>query len=216
MSIKDHHGLEAIQEAISKFFVLQKSIPIQIVSTMTKYIITAIVVGSFEFLGISVCAQVEGLWEISKVTVLAKWTRINSDFTYQSGNGWLQNSEGNWTFDQNLNQFLPIEKHGIVDDFGPFEVEIIEDRMTWTRQENGEAVKVHFERIEDLPKGPADKLQGLWDLKNAVRGEENLMSSYDPDNNRYYHIRWDRIYVDDLGPAGRQADEWSQTAANFD
>ena len=34
------------------------------------------------------------------------------------------------------------------------------------------------------------------------------MSSYDPDNQRYYHIRWDRIFVDDLGPEGRQTGYW--------
>jgi hypothetical protein len=114
---------------------------------MTKWIVANIVVNTFVLFGISVYAQVEGLWEINKVTVgdqtmtpLAKWTRINSDFTYQSGNGWLQNSEGNWTFDKSLNQFLPIEKNGIVDDFGPFEVEIIKDHMTWTRIEAGDEV----------------------------------------------------------------------------
>jgi len=178
---------------------------------MTKWIITALVVSTFEFLGIPANAQVEGLWEIRKVTVgdrtmtpLAKWTRINNDFTYKSGNGWLQNSEGNWTFDKQLNQFLPIEKNGMVDDFGPFKVEIIEDRMTWTRIEEGDKVVVQLERIEKIPKGPADNIQGLWDLNSAIRDEENLMSSYDPDNNRYYHIRWDRIFVNDFGPKGRQ------------
>ncbi len=91
---------------------------------MTKWIVANIVVNTFVLFGISVHAQVEGIWEIRKVTVgdqtmtpVSKWTRINSDFIYQSGNGWLQNSEGNWTFDKSLNQFLPIEKNGIVDDF---------------------------------------------------------------------------------------------------
>ena len=112
---------------------------------MTKWIITAVLVTTLKFLGISVNAQVEGLWEIRKVTVgdqtmtpLAKWTRINSNFIYQSGNGWLQNSEGNWSFDKSLIQFLPIEKDGIADEFGPFEVEIVKDHMSWTRIEDGD------------------------------------------------------------------------------
>ena len=47
-----------------------------------------------------------GLWEIQKVEVgednmtpVAKWTKINTDGTYQSGNGWLQNSQGQWNYD---------------------------------------------------------------------------------------------------------------------
>ena len=182
---------------------------------MTKWIVANIVVNTFVLFGISVHAQVEGLWEIRKVSVgdqimtpVAKWTRINSDFTYQSRNGWLQNSEGNWTFDKQLSQFIPIEQNGIVDDFGPFEVEIIKDQMTWTRIEDGYKVVVQLERREKIPKGPADNIQCLWDLESAIRDKENLMTTYDPDNKRYYQIRWDRIFVDELGPEGRQTGYW--------
>ena len=52
---------------------------------MTKWIVVNIVVNTCISLGISVHAQVEGLWEIKKVTVgdqtmtpLAKWTRITT------------------------------------------------------------------------------------------------------------------------------------------
>ena len=33
-----------------------------------------------------------------ELTPIAKWTQINSDGSYESGNGWLKNSEGQWTF----------------------------------------------------------------------------------------------------------------------
>jgi len=86
----------------------------------------------------------------------------------------LQNSEGNWTLDKQLNQFLPIGNNGIVDDFGPFGVEIVKDHMTWTRIGEGDEVVVQLERAEKIPKGPADNIQGLWDLKSPIRDEEKM------------------------------------------
>ncbi len=48
------------------------------------------------------------LWEIQKVVVgseqmtsVTKWTRINQNRTYESGNDWLQNSSGTWSYDHN-------------------------------------------------------------------------------------------------------------------
>lgn len=158
-------------------------------------------------------AQIEGLWEIKQVTVgnqmmtpTAKWTRINSDSTYQSGNGWLQNSEGAWTL--RGNNYLPIENNGIKDPFGPFKVQNEDDKMTWTRLEDGDTVRVSLKRVNQLPQGPADQIQGLWDLIAVTKGEENLTSQYDPKSKRYVFLRWDRIFIDDLGPAGRLSGFW--------
>lgn len=57
-------------------------------------------------LPLSLKAQATGLWEVTKVIVgqeemtpVAKWTQINKDGTFETGNGWLQNGNGTWTFD---------------------------------------------------------------------------------------------------------------------
>ena len=90
---------------------------------------------SVQLVGISVRAQPHiGFWRVDKVEVgqetmtpVAKWFRINQDGTYQSGNGWLQNSVGTWTFDKAKNLYVPTEKNGIVDLFGGFEVGVKEE-----------------------------------------------------------------------------------------
>lgn len=136
-----------------------------------------------------------GLWEIEKVLVgeknmtpIAKWTRINSDGTYQSGNGWLQNAVGKWTFDSQKAQFLPIETEGLENPFGPFIVDFDSlNQMTWLRMEEGIPVKVSLKKVTKLPQSPADRIVGLWDL-------ENTNSEVETNQNRLLFIRWDRIY----------------------
>ena len=65
------------------------------------------------------------------MTPTAKWTRINEDGTFQSGNGWMQNAEGTWTFDEVSSLFLPTTKNWILDEGGPFEVMFSGDGMQW-------------------------------------------------------------------------------------
>lgn len=65
------------------------------------------------------------------MTPVAKWTRINKDRSYVSGNGWLQNSSGTWTYDIDSKQFIPTETNGIRDEFGAFIVSFSEGKMKW-------------------------------------------------------------------------------------
>jgi hypothetical protein len=166
---------------------------------------------------VSVKAQsVIGLWEIKEVTMgdqamtpVAKWTQIEADGTYSSGNGWLQNSEGNWTFDKETNQFLPNETNGLKDPFGAFTVSFKgTDKMEWTREEEGMRVKVALARTDQKPKAPADKLVGLWDLIEARKGEESTIKRLDPNDQHFIFFRWDRIYRERTPAGERTSGYW--------
>lgn len=142
-------------------------------------------------------AQIEGLWLVTDVSIgdqsmtpVAKWTRINTDGTYASGNGWLQNSVGTYTFEDEV--FKPLQTDGIRDPFGGFTTKVGQNEMTWTRQEGGATVTVQMKRIEELPQAPADQAVGLWQL---ARSEGKLMESVFLQDLETMFIRWDHIYV---------------------
>ncbi len=160
-------------------------------------------------------AQVSGMWEFTKVTLgdeevtpVAKWTRLNEDGTFQSGNGWVQNAEGTWNYDKESKSFLPVTKNGITDEFGPFEVSFTGDGLTWKRKEEGMEVVVSLRRINEIPKGPMDEIVGLWDLDDAQSNGRNILDEMDPGLNRYLFIRWDRIFVFGNTPDGRLTGYW--------
>ena len=157
------------------------------------------------FIQFSFCFSQEiiGLWEVKKVEVgdkivtpVSKWTKINSDGTYQSGNGWVQNSEGNWRYDENGKTFSPKETNGIRDMFGDFSVSFKNGKMLWQRDEDGSNVKVTLGRIQKMPKSTADMMVGLWDVTEITENEISIISSFDPKNKHYLFIRWDRVYVE--------------------
>ena len=144
-----------------------------------------------------------GFWEVKEVRVggevkapVAKWTRINADGSFQSGNGWLQNSEGTWTFDNNNKTYLPVETNGILDEYGAFKVSFKDKTMLWERKEEGDRVIVTLQRIDILPKSTADHLVGIWDLDERIRNGKSEKSTYDPQDKFYLFIRWDRMYVE--------------------
>lgn len=149
----------------------------------------------------AVAQEITGFWEITHVsmqgqsmTPVAKWTKINKDGTYQSGNGWLQNAVGTWTYDEGTREFSPKEINGIEDSFGPFSVSFQNETMLWKRMEEGAEVTVELERIEQLPMATADRITGIWDLTSLTENEKDITATFDPDNRHYLFIRWDRIY----------------------
>jgi len=155
--------------------------------------------------------SIVGFWEVKEVMVgseiktpVAKWTKINKDGSYQSGNGGIQNSEGTWSYDKKTKFFLPVETNGIKDVYGGFKVAFRKEQMTWERDEDGEIVIVKLERTIKLPKSPADLLVGIWDLKEIVKNNSSKTLSFDPENKHYIFIRWDRIYVERT-PQGQRA-----------
>jgi hypothetical protein len=159
--------------------------------------------------------SVVGFWEVEEVKVagkvmtpVAKWFRVNMDGTFQSGNGWLQSAEGTWQFDKTHNTYLPTERNGLVDKYGAFKVMFEGSQMSWERMEDGDQVLVRLKRIEELPKSPADRLVGVWDLKEMTRGGKSEKSTFDPEDNYYIFIRWDRIYVERAKDGGKSFGYW--------
>ncbi len=159
--------------------------------------------------------KIIGFWEINKVQVgaelmtpVAKWTKINEDLTYQSGNGWLQNSEGTWNYDEKSKQFLLQEKNGIKDEYGAFTINFSGDKMTWERDEDGMKVVVSLDKIDKLPRSPTDMITGLWDLVEVSKENVTITSSFDQDNQHYIFFRWDRIYVERTPQGERTTGYW--------
>lgn len=133
-----------------------------------------------------------GFWEMTSVsmgsqsmTPVAKWIKFKKDHSYTSGNGWLQNSKGSWTFNQKTNILTSLDSLGISEDFAGFKVSFEKKNMIWEREENGMLVRVTLKPITEKPMATADYLVGLWKLQDDEQSEE--------DYNRIF-IRWDRIF----------------------
>lgn len=179
--------------------------------TITYLIVTLLFFNS----AISYAQDIIGFWEIKKVIVggktmtpVAKWTKINKDGTFQSGNGWLQNATGTWQFDKKKNLYSPTETNGLKDEFGPFTIEVNKDKMTWLREEEGSIVTVSLERITKMPKATADELVGLWNLSTIIKNEKEITATFDPSNTYYLFIRWDRIYMKRTPEGNRSTGYW--------
>ena len=102
--------------------------------------------------------HITGLWLVERVQVgeeqmtpVAKWFDIRDDGTCNSGNGWLQNMTGTWSFDKDTSEFSATNKFGIKDEAGPFAVEFMGESMLWSRTEEGMDVRVHLTRITTAP-----------------------------------------------------------------
>jgi len=183
---------------------------------VVKFSVAAILV--FLFLGnatTSFSQGIIGLWEVTGVemmgksmTPVAKWTCINEDGTFQSGNGWLQNSQGSWSYDEQEGLFSADDKRAIKDPFGPFSVNFEDGNMVWTRMEEGHEVTVTLKRIEKKPMSTADWLSGLWVLSKALENGKDITQSFDPDNKYYLFIRWDRVYIQRNSIGERKAGYW--------
>jgi hypothetical protein len=136
-----------------------------------------------------------GLWQIDKVNVgneertpVARWTKLQPDYTQASGNGWLQHSVGTWNYDVEQNALQIINVNGFKDEFGPFKVQIGDKNMIWTRNEEGQEVTVYLKRIEQIPTAPANQLFGTWGLS------EQDTTSASEKKQAYLFFRWDQIF----------------------
>lgn len=168
----------------------------------------------FLLLSFNIYAQrnkVIGFWTIETVSVgkqnmtpVAKWTKINADGSFQSGNGWLQNSKGSWNYDAQTNQFSALDSLGLKDEFGGFTVSFDKGKMYWERQEEGMPVKVTLKRIHNLPMAPADYLVGLWDLSGITKNNQSILKDFDANNKHRLFIRWDRMYIN-FSPEGKKS-----------
>lgn len=159
--------------------------------------------------------QLTGLWMVEEVRVgeetmtpVAKWFRYDEDGTYTGGNGWLQNDEGQWNFDQQTQTFEAKNSFGLNDPFGPFKVFVDDDKMTWEREEEGMKVVVNLSRTDKLSKSPADWLVGMWGLQSAEKDGVNNLQSLDPERKIYFFIRWDRIVIQRNAKGERKTGYW--------
>jgi hypothetical protein len=182
---------------------------------MLKATLSLILITFLIHIQLSKAQSVVGFWEAKEVMVgkeiktpVAKWTKIHKDGSYQSGNGGIQNSEGTWSFDKKDKFFLPAETNGIKEPYGGFKVTFVKEQMLWQREEDGDVVIVKWERVEKLPKSPADLLVGLWDLKEITKNGTSEKSLFDPNDLHYIFIRWDRIYVERTPQGDRASGYW--------
>lgn len=156
------------------------------------------------FVAVNTFAQISGLWEVTNVSVgteemtpIAKWTQLNDDGTYVSGNGWLQNSDGSWEFDQSNSEVSITPETGFEDSFGSFKVSLESDNeMVWIREEEGQKVTVRYERISSIPKSWSDLATGIWDLSTATRSGNDALEEFDPTGDRFIFLRWDKLFMD--------------------
>jgi hypothetical protein len=165
----------------------------------------------FAFLAIamSLHAQVDGLWVVTKVTVggqivtpVAKWIKFD-DGRMTSGNGWLQHTYGHYTYDKKRST-LDMQNHNEpnepIEPFNPFSIAIpVKDEMRWTRMEEGENVIVELRRAKTIPMSPSDELHGLWQLEKATKADVDITSQYDPQKKYWMFIQWTHNYVINTG-----------------
>ena len=142
---------------------------------------------------------IEGLWIVKSVTVgedemtpNGRWMRFNSDFTQESGNGWLQHSVGKWKLEPG-NHLTIININGLDDLNDPFKVTLSNNEMIWERMEEGQTIIVILERTLQLPSTSGDKLLGLWKLEEAVGNGSYFSNSKVTDD--YLFFRWDKRFV---------------------
>lgn len=145
--------------------------------------------------------MIDGLWIVTSVkageqemTPNARWTRFNSDFTQQSGNGWFQHSFGTWNFDHTSNTLSIINSNGLEDTSGPFKITVRKNTMLWKRQEDGQSVEITLERSNTLPKTYGDKLIGLWQLEEFIGNDSYFKKSDDTNSNNYIFFKWDKKF----------------------
>lgn len=165
---------------------------------MNKIYLIAII-GITLFSSCEKSSSIEGMWIVKSVTMgedemtpEGRWMRFNSDFTQESGNGWLQHSVGKWKLDIETNSLTIINKNGLDDPNEPFKVTLSNNEMNWERTEEGQTIIVKLERIHKLPSTKGDKLLGLWKLEKAV-GKGSYFSTSKTSND-YLFFRWDRRY----------------------
>lgn len=158
--------------------------------------------------------RVIGFWQIEKVEVgkknmtpIARWTKINRDGTYQSGNGWLQHAEGTWKYDEREYKFSVKDELGPIDEFGGFIVSFKNNQMIWEREEEGMQVKVILLPITKLPMAPVDYLEGIWELVSVKKNNENINDLGNKKPSKLF-FKWGRTYTKLTSKGKRKTGYW--------
>lgn len=141
-----------------------------------------------------------GLWKVEKVKVgknemtpIARWMQFNTDSTQTSGNGWLKHSFGTWSLNTK-NQLRVKNVNGLLDEAAPFQVDVKEEKMIWTRKEEGQNVQVYLKRVDKKPTSPGNKIMGLWKLDSYIDSDIDVTNKVNPKNNQTLYLSWDNVF----------------------
>lgn len=144
---------------------------------------------------------IPGLWQVDQVMVgdefmtpTAKWFEFQSNGEQTAGNGWVQNGMGTWTYNATTKELLTYDRQGKADEYGAFQLSFEEEKMIWTRTEDGMEVKVTLSPAEEKPLAPWDKIIGNWTfykLESIDKDESVSTSDVTPFT---YYFGWDRVY----------------------
>jgi hypothetical protein len=142
-----------------------------------------------------------GLWHVEEVVVdgeastpISKWVRFYEDHRQESGNGWVQHSYGNWEVDQDKQMITISNLNGLKDQYGPYSLNFEQDKMTWTRVEDGKKVVVTLNRIESVMASPGDNLLGVWKRSGTSVTKEGTVVNPLDSVHHYLHLRWDHVF----------------------
>lgn len=162
------------------------------------------------FSNCSIPSKFNGTWVVKNVKVgsdimtpMGKWVKFQKNHTQTSGNGWVQHTVGTWQFNNKTSQLAFLQTNGFKDEHGPFSLKIGKDEMVWKREEEGQKVEVTLLKTDIIPQAPPDKLLGVWDLEKTIEEEEDISSTYDPNQKRYLFLKWDKIFTIQHTPQGR-------------
>lgn len=153
-------------------------------------------------------AQIDGLWQIDSIRRLgevsvppARWFQFQEGEVY-GGNGWMINTFGHYSFDEEEGQFAFLE-----DEMGAYNCRIKEEGMQWYRSEYDMDVTIYLSRVEHYPLAPWDQLRGWWQLTSSS------IDDVQGDSLRLY-FSWDRKYRIDNGSfgEGNQSGLWHYDA----
>lgn len=166
-------------------------------------------------LGVSSSAfgQMEGLWVVTKITMgekdvtpSAKWFNFQGNDRLTSGNGWIQHTVGTWSLDGD--KLFLTNENGYNETYDPFIVRQENKKMIWQKEEEGQELRIFLERANDLPESHIDKIQGLWDFDTAERQGRNVSREFDPEDNVFLWIRWDRRFLYENHPDKMNFGHW--------
>ncbi len=145
---------------------------------------------------------IEGLWIVKSVkageeemTPNARWTRLNADFTQETGNGRLQHTYGTWKLNPETNELSIQNTNGIEDINEPFRISVHQDEMIWNRTEEGQDVEVTLVRSSQLPETYGDKILGLWGLESATGKGDYFKEPVSKNTKDYIFFKWDKRFV---------------------
>jgi len=137
------------------------------------------------------------------MTPQSKWVEFSVEGFY-GGNGLQINSAGTYHFAETEKALSLNDSLGFENEFGAFSVAFAEDKMIWTRQENGADIRVVLSRTEEMPLRLADQVIGLWE---PLAEDREIALIF---------ISWDHTYRITFLDGSREYGLWQAKAHRFE